>query len=109
MRRPFRPAKCAFAIVVALLAGCAEKPEQKVVDVCLRDAKAKLGDQDAEIDEKSMRAAVTRKTDGTWEVGGFVWFERGMQSERKLTIVCYARDGDAGNLEPEVTLLQFLW
>lgn len=96
-------------MVVALLAGCGEKPEQRVADVCLREAKAKLGEQDAEIDEKSMRAAVTRKTDGSWEVGGFVWFERGMQSERKQTIVCHARDVDAGKSEPEVTLLQFLW
>lgn len=106
--RPYpRSAICAIAVV--LLAGCGVKPEQRVVDVCLRDAKAKLGNQDADIDEQSMRAAVTHKADGTWEVGGFVWFERGMQSERKQTIICRARDADAGKSEPEVTLLQFLW
>ena len=107
MRRHPLTALC--ALVVVLFAGCGVKPEQRVVDVCLRDAKAKLGNQDAEIDEKSMRASVTHKPDGTWEVGGFVWFERGMQNERKQTIVCHARDADAGKSEPEVTLLQFLW
>ena len=107
MRRHHPFAICACAAV--LFAGCGVKPEQRVVDVCLRDAQAKLGDQDAQIDEESMRAAVTHKADGTWEVGGFVWFERGMQNERKQTIVCQARNADAGQSDPEVTLLQFLW
>ena len=107
MRRQPQFAICAMAAM--FLAGCADKPEQRVVDVCLRDVKSKIGDQDAEIDEESMRAAVTRKGDGTWEVGGFVWFERGMQGERKQTIVCHARDADGGAGEPQVTLLQILW
>ncbi len=107
MRQYPLPALCALAVV--LCAGCGVKPEQRVVDVCLRDAKAKLGEQNAEIDEKSMRASVAHKPDGTWEVGGFVVFEPGMQSERKQTIVCHARDADTGKSEPEVTLLQFLW
>lgn len=107
MRRTILLASCGLAI--ALLTGCAAKPEDRVFEVCLKAAQEKLGDQDAEIDEKSMKAAVTHNEDGTWEVGGFVWFERGMANERKQTLVCQARDADGGKGEPEVTLLQFLW
>ncbi len=98
-----------FGLTVAMLSGCGAKPEDRMFDVCLRAAQEKLGTEDAEIDEKSMQAAVNRKDDGTWEVGGFVVFERGMANERKQTIVCHARDPDGGKGDPEVTLLQFLW
>lgn len=107
MRRTVLVASFGFAI--ALLSGCGAKPEDRVFGVCLKAAQEKLGDQDAEIDEKSMQTSVTRKDDGTWEVGGFVVFERGMANERKQTILCQARDADGGKGEPEVILLQFLW
>ena len=92
-----------------MLSGCGDKPEDRVFAVCLKAAQEKLGSENAEIDEKSMLAAVNRKDNGTWEVGGFVIFERGMADERKLTIACHARDPDDGKGDPEVTLLQFLW
>ena len=107
MRRIVLVASCGFAI--ALLSGCGAKPEDRMFDVCLKAAQEKLGDQDAEIDEKSMQAAVTRKDDGTWEVGGFVVFEGGMANERKQTILCQARNAEGGKADPEVILLQFLW
>jgi len=97
-------------MAILLVAGCGTKAEQPVVEACLREARAKLGDHpDAQIDEESLRAAVKRNPDGTWEVGGVVWFERGMQNERRQTITCHARNADDGKGTPEVTLLQFLW
>ncbi len=109
MRVGVRLLGCGVALAIATLAGCASKADQALIDVCARAAQEKIGDQNAEIDLESMRAAVARDPDGSWQVGGEVWFERGMHSERKQTIVCRGRDAADGKGEPEVTLLQFLW
>ncbi len=109
MRLRNRYLSCALVLTAVSGVGCGSDPADPVVAVCLKAAQEKLNDPHAQIDEESMRAAVTKKADGTWEVGGDVWFERGMQGERKQTIACHARASDNGKGEPQVTLLQFLW
>lgn len=109
MRPLNRTLFCALALTAVLGVGCGGDPLDPVVSVCLKAAKDKLNDPHAQIDEESMRTSVVKKDDGTWEVGGIVWFERGLQGERKQTIACHARAADSGKGEPQVTLLQFLW
>lgn len=109
MRPLNRTLSFSLALTTVFGIGCGSAPAEPVVAVCLKAAQDKLNDPHAQIDEDSMRAAVTKKDDGTWEVGGIVWFERGMQGERKQTIACHARAADNGEGDPQVTLLQFLW
>lgn len=109
MRPLNRTLSCALALTAILGVGCGGDPVDPVVSVCLKAAQDKLNDPNAQIDEESMSNSVVTKVDGTWEVGGDVWFERGLQGERKQTIACHARAADNGMGEPQVTLLQFLW